>query len=946
MFVHFRVNIQVLALLFVTVIAPHRCLAQDCDTLYQSAMHSYRNVDWDRAYMNFDRAKTCFKQQQKWELYTSCGRGMSSILSRQGEHDKIPPILLSSIDTLKKYADTTTYHKLVGKIYRSLGGTYSNLKNSDEAIYYLNQSLNFTNDDTKKIITYINLGVAYENKLNYENAILYHSKALNLLSDTFDIENKTILKIRTLNNLGQAHRRYKRYEDALQNFETGLELLRDFKPQNDMAKDEKTSLRARYYSNIGVLYTYWKKYDKALEYLGRIRKMDLPLSKNTLHHYDLNVGYVYLEKNNYEKAKQSFTKAIKVEDQLHTSDKHIDKAIAYSSLGETHYQQKSWKPALDNLQQALIQAIPIFNDTAWSANPDIKGVHHVRTILITLELKANALYQYYQTTQNKADLDAALNSYQTALQLVDKIRIEQQHDESVFSLLRTARPIYEGAIEAAYTANKLELVYQWMEKSKAVVLLTALRDAGAKLTAGIPDDLLDEERDLKADIAYNKQKLNKAQRTKNQDKVKEINTILFEKREQLQKLLYQLETNYPEYYTIKYNTDVASIDELKHKLKAEKSVAIEFFMGEKILYTCIIDGEKIALHQLEKEADFEVALTDFLATTSNPSSKISDFEAYTHSASLLYQKLLKPILPSTQNILIILDGKLTYLAFDALIQHPVKGEYNEPRYDTLSYLVNQFNINYAYSASVLLEKKPQKSAQRLKPFAGFAPGFSSGKIAQIRGENLDSLIHNQREVEAIKQIMGGSAYLNEAATTRHFFDHADEYQILHFATHVVAGDTTQNTGHRIHLNDSILLADHIYNSSLNTDLVVLSACETGQGEFIEGEGVMSLARAFRYTGCPSLTASLWSVDDKSTADIMIDFYKNLHAQQAQDQALTNSKRNYLQQLNTYEKAHPFYWAGFVHVGDTSAIALANNSLEWLWWGLGFVVLFGLWRWLR
>jgi len=467
-----------------------------------------------------------------------------------------------------------------------------------------------------------------------------------------------------------------------------------------------------------------------------------------------------------------------------------------------------------------------------------------------------------------------------------------------------------------------------------------------KLTAGIPDELLHKEKDLKAAITYNKQKLNRAQQSDNQRKIKETNTILFDKREQLQKLLNQLETDYPEYYERKYKTDVTNLEELKNQLGQNNSTAIEFFVGKKTLYICIIDSENISLHQLEKEADFEAVLADFLVTTANPSPKISEFKTYTQSAALLYQKLLKPVLPSTQNILIIPDGKLTYLAFDALIQNPVEGEYKESRYDTLSYLVNQFNINYAYSASVLLEKKPQKSTQKLKSFAGFAPGFSNRKIAPIRSENLDSLIHNQREVKAIKKIMGGSVFLDEAATTKHFFDHADEYRILHFATHVVAGDTTENTGHRIHLNDSTLLADDIYNSSLNTDLVVLSACETGHGKFIEGEGVMSLARAFRYIGCPSLTASLWSVDDKSTADIMIDFYKNLNALQTQDQALTNSKRTYLQQLNTYEKAHPFYWAGFVHVGDTSTITVTNNAFQWLWCLLGFIVLLGLWKWLK
>lgn len=926
-------------------------LAQDCDTLYQRARTTFRNAPLDTTYTKFSIAKTCYLHNQGWEKFGNCDMAISSILFAQGKYEQIPELLLPTIDTLSKYSrKIKNYNVLLAQIHTNIAAGYIELRDYDEAIYYSNKVLSSTEDVTKKISTYNNMGVIFEDKLDYERSILYYKKVLDILEDTFSIENRTLTKAGTFSNLAKAYRHNGDYEEALRNFEIGLNIVQELEVRDDRQKLDKESLLAMYYVNIGAFYNDWEKYDKTLSVLNRLHEVKLPfLNVDTSPHAVM--GYAYLGKKDYTKAVNSFNEAMQVRNKLHPNIKHIDKSTVYLSLGEVYREKKQWQRALDNFQQALIQAAPTFNDTSWSSNPSVKGVHHVRTLLRILEFKAKTLYEYYQTTQNKTDLDAALNTYQTAVELVDKIRIEQQHDESAFSLLRTARPIYEGAIEAAYTANQPELVYQLMEKSKAVILLTALRDAGAKIATGIPDSLLDKEKDLKVSISYNRKQLSDAQTADNQGKIKKYNSILFEKREQLQKLLSQLEADYPEYYAIKYNTDVADIDEFKNELKAEKSTAIEYFMGDSTLYACVINDENIALHQFKKGANFESALSDFLLTTSNPPTKKGNFITYTNAATFLYQNLLKPILPPTENILIIPDGRLNYLSFDALIQHPLTDEYDEPRYDTLSYLVHQYNINYAYSASVLLEKNSRKSTPKLKPFAGFAPEFSSGEFTPKLSNNeivsrskLSKLVYNQQEVETIQQIMGGSAYLDEAATTQHFFDHADEYRIVHFATHVVADDTIQNTGHKIYLQDSTLLADHIYNSSLNADLVVLSACETNQGELIEGEGVMSLARAFRYTGCPSLTASLWSVDDKSTADIMIDFYKNLHAGQAQDQALTNSKRNYLEQIQTQAEAPPFYWASFVHVGDTSEISMSgDNRFLWFWVALGLLIMLGLWK---
>ena len=144
-------------------------------------------------------------------------------------------------------------------------------------------------------------------------------------------------------------------------------------------------------------------------------------------------------------------------------------------------------------------------------------------------------------------------------------------------------------------------------------------------------------------------------------------------------------------------------------------------------------------------------------------------------------------------------------------------------------------------------------------------------------------------------------------------------------------------------NDGFLHAYEIYNLPLQARLAVLSACETGVGELVKGEGVMSLARAFHYAGCPSVVTSLWKVDDEATAQLMQYFYENLANGKTKSTALREAKLSYLKNAPESKK-HPLYWAGFVLIGDDSEIIL-QESRNGKWLGaLGSIVLLSLIVW--
>ena len=134
-----------------------------------------------------------------------------------------------------------------------------------------------------------------------------------------------------------------------------------------------------------------------------------------------------------------------------------------------------------------------------------------------------------------------------------------------------------------------------------------------------------------------------------------------------------------------------------------------------------------------------------------------------------------------------------------------------------------------------------------------------------------------------------------------------------------------------------LHAYEIYNMELEAELTVLSACNTGSGKMVRGEGIMSLSRAFLYAGCPNVVFSLWQADDLATKEIMSAFYKQMSEQTGKDKALRNAKLEFLKNASQ-EQGHPFHWATFVLVGNDEPVSLDNSlSGQWL---LGIALLLG------
>jgi CHAT domain-containing protein len=342
-----------------------------------------------------------------------------------------------------------------------------------------------------------------------------------------------------------------------------------------------------------------------------------------------------------------------------------------------------------------------------------------------------------------------------------------------------------------------------------------------------------------------------------------------------------------------------------------------------------------------------------------------DAASFVTASNALYKAVIEPAGSSLgeKRLLVVADGALNYVPFEALVKSPASADYS-----ALPYLIKSNEIIYAPSASVIGAIRQQDNTRTGKGMLIVAdPVFNSndarahgaagtGNSAETRGLGIQSaladvagqdasasvpakmqglplarLTGTRTEAEQIVKLAKASGtqadlWLDLDASEDNL-DARDvsKYRILHIATHgLLNAERPQFTGLVLSLignksEDGFLRTDEVFNLRLGAPLVMLSACETGLGKEKRGEGVMGLTRAFMYAGAPTVGVSLWSVADKSTAELMTDFYKRLLTSSASNPngvpASAAMRDAQLAMIGGKKYSAPFYWAPFVLVGD-------------------------------
>jgi CHAT domain-containing protein/tetratricopeptide (TPR) repeat protein len=352
--------------------------------------------------------------------------------------------------------------------------------------------------------------------------------------------------------------------------------------------------------------------------------------------------------------------------------------------------------------------------------------------------------------------------------------------------------------------------------------------------------------------------------------------------------------------------------------------------------------------------------------------------AFLNNGFSLYQTLLETPLAflkqqkNGQNInrlRIIPDGSLGYLPFEMLLTNSHATDWKGK---TTPYLIRDYAVSYAYSARLLDDNErtdgrnfggfgieydedmlkhiakdsslPRSSNAVLPSKGAVSSAKEANAVAPFsRGNVLSPLVFADDEVRNIGQLLGSTTiFLNEAATKSAFLKNAPNYGILHLAMHGAIDERNPlNSGLIFSKNsdstNNYLSGYDLFGQQLKAGLAVLSACNTGNGELRRGEGVMSLARAFAFAGCPSTVMSLWSIPDESTSQVMLNFYTHLKEGDPKDVALQKAKLDYLQKCPPQYQV-PNYWGATVIIGNIAPVDFKEWYQKPLFIGGSFTLL--------
>ncbi|MBN2868272.1 MAG: CHAT domain-containing protein, partial [Flavobacteriaceae bacterium] len=462
----------------------------------------------------------------------------------------------------------------------------------------------------------------------------------------------------------------------------------------------------------------------------------------------------------------------------------------------------------------------------------------------------------------------------------------------------------------------------YAEKNKAAILKETIAKK-TLLQLHPKDTLLIKEQVLLTTQADLTNKLIKAEFEKNAKIVNDLSYKLSKISNDLKYLKNKIDLSYP----IDKNENF--IDDLKRKLKKEKASLVEYFYGENDVYTFIVSDKSLQFFKFKRDEDFDASISNCINYFNSPNTINNDVSKFTTDAFNLYHQLKLNRVKASNNIIVIPDGFLNFMPFESLLTKESK----TTNYSKMPFLIQKQCIAYNTSAELFVKGKlPEFNDDVL----GVFPVFKNTKKA---------LTFSEDEAKSIDQFTDAKFLMYTSATKKDAFKQANNYGVLHFSTHADAGSFSIPAN--IEFADENLFLNELYTKQLDNNLVVLSACETGIGKLNKGEGSMSLARGFQYAGINQLVFSLWKVNDKSTSQIMHNFYKNYSKFESIAIANQKSKQQYLNDKSiSNAKKSPYYWSAFVYYGTSTAKAKPTILNYLLFTFIGLAIALLLWTVIR
>lgn len=935
----------------------------------------------DEAMAYTEKALYQYEKQKDWAAYIKACQEMGYWFYRIDQYKEALGLLHKALEQDKKHPIGEQFSLIT--TYTHLADVYRVKGNYDKALDYLLKALTLQQKKYENTYhtsiseTYSKIATVYYYSSNYEASLAYNKKALNMQLQIYRENDPNVAH--TYNNIGLIYVTLKQYDIAIENYNKSINILQ-------YVYTDKHPKLASNYSNLAIAYKKQKNYDQAVE---ASEKALLILKENFdyihpgfIKNYN-TLGDIYLDKKDYTSALLAYQEALNRRLEV-LNNKHPLVAANYLLIGKVYEEQKNFDSALAEYQKALLSLLPAVNELAlYDSQLNWKSSYSKTYLLTVLEAKAKALENRYTAKKEVKDLQAALQNYQLAADVIDNIcqyDVIYNYKDFVFSDVLS---VYEGGLKVVQKLVEvtkdpelryLSIAFNLVERYRQVTWLYNLDVTKVESFMNVPTVLIEQEKNLKTDIMFAKKRLldeeqngefaNTSQLTKFQKAV----VALQKEYAELQRLL---EKDYTDYYNLKYNYGIINLSDTQEKLKNNNpsTALLSYFVGDSLTYLLVITADlawmetiNFADKEKNKIEELNQCLTDYNFITKKYEAA---YQTYIEKGFAVFQILLAPILPKLpaviEHLMIIPDKKINSVSFDALLTEAVDKE-EKADYRLLPYLLNKYKISYDCSINSFygLEQLTQ-SVTASKGYAGFGTFYERDRLSVAKDPTVARLIKESDEIlngqhdqiHTLSKVWPNNSFVNLNTSKKDFLAEAPKYNILHLAFHTLINDKHPLSS-KIIFNPSLQAEKHHYlythewyGMLWNVDLLVLNSVYQEVDSLFTGVGLQHLAQSLHFSGCNNLLLNLWRTEQPPiTTSLFSNFYTNLHKGQTILTALHTAKKHFLEQDNQL-KAHPYFWANIIHVGNSKSLDTKFASMTWVIFLLGgLFVLGGLVGWAK
>ena len=684
-------------------------------------------------------------------------------------------------------------------------------------------------------------------------------------------------------------------------------------------------------TNLSIAYTQRKNYPKSIGLLEEGLKID-PKNQNLI----INLASNYLNLRDFAKANELASQAIA----------ESENSKAYQIIAAVHLANQNYEQAIKNLnfakevlvrndfeprEVALIEMefVDVFlqQKKYTKANEHLKNVYSSllsnytakiqlpsETDVIPDRILLNALDIQAEVFKKNKEPEKAIKAYNLSFTVYDLLNKEYfLQDTKLLSQgqnrLRTEK--YLEVLYGQYTSSSdqsyLNLVFEIIEKTKSPLVRQALHLQNLSQTIQ-KDTLIFTYKHLRKQMANISTSLIKEKLTGDRASVTKIQSLSADYQKIALKFKEITQQVYQKYPVLFDTNTVLNCKQVQEKLKDQHTTLIEFFFGEKYIYQLIINKNETTLTRIENTAKVSSSIDKYISFFDDSSKILNDVIGYNAIAFDLYRILSIPL--SHKRTIIIPDGKLCYIPFEALLTEKSKSI----NFAEIPFLLKSTQIGYEISASKYVSGNVINLKD--KKILGIFPVFKN---------TAEELSYSILEKESIESYMKGTFFNEKEATYENFTTSANAYSILHLSTHAEAG--SYNRPANISFFDQKILITALYGLNLKSELVILSACETGVGKRVKGEGPLSIGRGFQYTGVDNVLFSLWKVNDNATFLLIKNLYFHLSQKGIASEALHLAKLDYIKDKSlSNDQKSPYHWASFVYYGQPNEDLKSNFSI--------------------